>query len=48
MDYACPERRKSKCDKKAKGRFNRFKRGGAFRSANIPIRGEGDKALDKR
>jgi hypothetical protein len=34
MDYASPDRRKSKNDKKAKARFNRFKRGGAMRSAN--------------
>jgi len=35
MDYACPERRKTKGDKKAKARFNRFKRGGAMRTANV-------------
>ena len=34
MDYSVPDRRKSKNDKKAKARFNRFKRGGAMRSAN--------------
>ena len=40
MDYGMPERRKSKNDKKAKGRFNRFKRGGQFRSANVIISNE--------
>jgi len=33
MDYAVPERRKNKNDKRAKARFNRFKRGGALRVA---------------
>lgn len=40
MDYAFPERRKTKGDKRAKARFNRFKRGGAMRSANVGIRRE--------
>ena len=34
MDYANPQRRKSKNDKRAKARYNRYKRGGALRSAN--------------
>jgi hypothetical protein len=34
MDYAVPDKRKSKNDKRAKGRFNRFKVGGALRSSN--------------
>jgi len=38
MDYAYPERRKGRCDKRAKGRFSRFKRGGALRSMNIEKR----------
>lgn len=37
MDYGFSERRKNKNDKRAKGRFNRFKRGGAQRAANIQI-----------
>jgi len=37
MDYACPERRKNKNDKRAKGRFNRFKQGGAQRTANVVV-----------
>jgi len=35
MDYGFSERRKSKNDKRAKGRFNRYKKGGQFRSSNI-------------
>lgn len=31
MDYGMPERRKSKTDKRAKARYNRYKRGGSFR-----------------
>lgn len=34
-EYVCAGGRKSKCDKRAKGRFMRYKRGGAFRSANV-------------
>lgn len=37
MDYGFPERRKNRNDKRAKGRFNRFKQGGAQRTANIQI-----------
>lgn len=37
MDYACPERRKSKSDKRAKGRFMKYKRGGAHRASGIKI-----------
>lgn len=32
-----PERRKNKNDRRAKSRFNRFKHGGQFRSANVQI-----------
>lgn len=32
MDYAVPERRKNRNDRKAKARFNRFKIGGAQRT----------------
>ncbi len=38
MDYGMPEKRKSKNDKRAKGRFNKFKRGGSLRSAQLPLR----------
>jgi hypothetical protein len=31
MDYCCGDRRKSKNDKRAKARYNKFKRGGAMR-----------------
>ena len=31
MDYAIPERRKNKNDKRAKARYNRYKKGGALR-----------------
>lgn len=37
MDYACPERRKNKGDKRAKARYMRYKRGGAQRGANVQI-----------
>lgn len=37
MDYAIPSFRRTKRDRKAKARFNRFKAGGAQRSANITI-----------
>ena len=31
MDYDIPQRRKNKNDKRAKSRYNRYKRGGALR-----------------
>ena len=34
-DYVSSGRRKTKGDKRAKGRFFRYKRGGAFRSTEI-------------
>ncbi|MEK6893783.1 MAG: hypothetical protein AABX07_06305 [Nanoarchaeota archaeon] len=34
MDYGMPERRKSKNDKKAKARFNKYKKGGKYRVQN--------------
>jgi hypothetical protein len=37
MDYGFSDKRKSKNDKKAKGRYNRFKKGGQFRSSNVSI-----------
>lgn len=43
MDYGYSERRKNKNDRKAKVRFNKYKRGGSFRSANIDMtNGEGE------
>ena len=35
MDYGFYERRRTKGDKKAKRRFRVYKRGGAYRSANV-------------
>ena len=32
MDYGFSERRKTRTDKKAKSRYNRYKKGGAFRT----------------
>lgn len=32
MDYSMPEKRQTKCDKKAKGRYNRYKKGGGKRT----------------
>lgn len=34
-DYGYLDRRKTKNDKKAKSRFNKYKKGGQFRSANV-------------
>lgn len=34
-DYCCPERRKSKADKRAKGRYMKYKRGGFFRTSEV-------------
>ncbi len=31
MDYGIPERRRNKNDKRAKARYNRYKKGGALR-----------------
>lgn len=31
MDYGMPERRKNRNDKRAKARYNRYKKGGALR-----------------
>ena len=35
MDYGYGEKRKSKNDKKAKGRYNKYKKGGSSRVANV-------------
>jgi len=32
MDYATPGRRKTKGDKRAKGRYNKYKKGGSMRT----------------
>ena len=34
MDYGFTEKRKSKNDKRAKSRYNRYKKGGAMRVVN--------------
>ena len=36
-DYGFPEKRKTKNDKRAKRRYNKYKKGGAQRSANIKL-----------
>jgi len=40
MDYGLPERRKNRNDKRAKSRFNRYKKGGALRVQKIEDRRE--------
>ncbi|MEK6850712.1 MAG: hypothetical protein AABX85_04005 [Nanoarchaeota archaeon] len=35
MDYGYSDKRKSKNDKRAKARFNKYKKGGKFRSSNV-------------
>lgn len=40
MDYAVPDRRKTKNDKRAKGKFTRYKRGGQHRVDVIVVRSE--------
>lgn len=40
MDYCCGDKRKSKNDKRAKARYNKFKRGGAMRCVKIKGKGE--------
>jgi len=37
MEYGYPDRRKTKGDKKAKLRFNKYKKGGKFRSSNVNL-----------
>ena len=39
-DYAYPERRKTRGDKRAKARFMRYKKGGAQRVTGIAITGK--------
>ncbi|HLC31731.1 MAG TPA: hypothetical protein VJK51_03610 [Candidatus Nanoarchaeia archaeon] len=38
MDYVVPDRRRSKNDKRAKGRFNKYKRGGVFRVTGLDVK----------
>ena len=40
MDYGFSERRKNKNDKKAKARYNKYKKGGQFRSSNVKLSNE--------
>ena len=40
MDYGYPERRQTKGDKKAKRRYNMYKKGGSQRSSDIKITNE--------
>ena len=39
-DYVCAGGRKSKCDKRAKARFMKYKKGGQFRAANVSLTGQ--------
>jgi len=50
MDYALPGKRKSKNDKKAKGRYSKYKRGGKYRSTDIveSNKGLGDEVKGKK
>lgn len=38
MDYGYSERRKTKNDKRAKVRYNKYKKGGGLRSMNVSLR----------
>jgi len=40
MDYGNVERRKNKNDRRAKSRFNKYKKGGRFRSSNVEESGK--------
>ncbi|HLF54014.1 MAG TPA: hypothetical protein VI544_02435 [Candidatus Nanoarchaeia archaeon] len=42
-DYAVPQRRKNKGDKRAKSRFMRYRKGGAQRVTGIAFSGSGEK-----
>jgi hypothetical protein len=37
MDYGYSEKRKNKNDKRAKARYNKYKKGGQYRSSNVNI-----------
>jgi hypothetical protein len=45
-DYACPSGRKSKGDKRAKGRYMKYKKGGAQRTAGIVISNNAEEKRD--
>ena len=47
-DYAVPERRKNKSDKRAKGRFMRYKRGGAQRVTGVAFSSSSDSSGKKK
>jgi hypothetical protein len=40
MDYGFSERRKNRNDKRAKSRFNRYKKGGALRVQKLEDKGK--------
>ena len=40
MDYGFYEKRKTKGDKRAKKRFNKYRKGGQFRASNVKIFGD--------
>lgn len=42
MDYGTPSFRKSKNDKKAKGKFKKYKKGGQHRAMNISVKNKDD------
>ena len=43
MDYGFFEKRKSKRDKREKARYNKYKKGGRFRSKNVNETGKKEK-----
>lgn len=42
VDRGEGSRRKSKNDKRAKGRYNKYKKGGQFRSSNVKLSNKRD------
>jgi hypothetical protein len=38
MDYGYIEKRKTKGDKKAKARYNKYKKGGQYRATNVNVK----------
>ena len=44
MDYGYPQKRKSKNDKRAKVRYNKYKKGGQLRVQGIEYRNEGSES----
>lgn len=43
-DYGFAGQRRSKCDKRAKARFMKYKKGGQFRATGIKVTGSDNKA----